>query len=117
MLFTCVDKISVSTFPKLIEELWDVRVKWCLFGTALGVRTPDLDAIKRKHRGDPDECFRELLSEWINNDIPTWAAVLDALRNRTVDENRLAETIQQKLEGASIPQSMNSKINIIHYIV
>ncbi len=81
-----------------------------MFGTAIGVTHSTLETIEKKCRGDPDECFPELLSMWLKSaDNPTWQTILTALRSRTVDMNRLAKNIEERLEDTSKTQTVNGR--------
>ncbi len=104
--------MSVSHLRELVNNLWEVRVKWFLLGFELGIGEPDLKVIKMKCRADPDSCFTEMLSVWLkNSDAPTWTAILSALRMTGM--NRLADEVETKLkDGIDAIQTDNGEVFI-----
>ena len=51
----------------------------------------------RSQYSDPDECLREMLSDWLIGiaPYPTWEALAQALESRTVKEDRLAKKVRE----------------------
>ena len=80
----------------MFEELYSARTKWYNIGLGLHMNSTDLDAIKVKHRDDPDECFRELLSTWLKQRNTTWDDLVKALKSPTVGFEELSETVQKR---------------------
>jgi len=59
------------------------------------------DYILRNISGDGrrvQACFRDMLVEWMNSETPTTAAVIAALRRRTINYCALADELE-KMEG------------------
>ncbi len=108
---------SVSHLRELKNKLWDVRVEWFRLGVELEIAVPDLDAIKVKHREDPNNCFTDMLSVWLkNSDAPTWTAILSALRT-TGTNRRLADKIETELkEGSDTTQTDNGESIFIAFL-
>ena len=79
------------------EALWDVRYKWDKIGLQLGLRHADIENI-RASRGDNDDHFTAMLSRWLSrrDPVPTWMALIEALKSRPVDEEALAEDVAAK---------------------
>ena len=50
------------------------------------------------NRGDIGDCFRAMLSQWLKRTLPrpTWNALAEALRSRSVGLSHLAEEILQQ---------------------
>ena len=80
----------------MFEELYDARTKWQNIGLGLNMKPTDLEAIGMKHKNDPGECFRELLSTWLKQANPMWATLVEALKSPTVGFEQLSETVQEK---------------------
>ena len=93
-----IDYLSVNDLKEVYEELYDARTKWHNIGLSLKMNPNDLDAIKMKHKDDPGECFRELLSTWLKqaNPKPMWADLVTALKSPTVKYEQLSENVQKK---------------------
>ncbi len=82
----------------VLNALYEARTKWNSIGLELGMNHSDLAAIKQRNREDPDECFKELLNQWLTrtNPKPTWEAVVRALESQTVGYGQLAERIKEE---------------------
>ena len=102
----------MTDLPNVFEELHDVRAKWYDFGLQIKTRSSDLDAIKQKNREDPQDCFRELLSNWLRqaDPKPTWEVVISALRSRTVGFEQLAESMAKKFLDTQTNTACDSKV-------
>lgn len=80
-------------------------------GLELGMNKVDLDCIKTKCRGNPDDCFREMLSKWLLGRGATWNAVVSALNSRVVGFGQLAEELKASVcSEESAPSSSNSSV-------
>ena len=59
--------------------------KWRDIGELIGLSYPELDNLSEKHRGDPKECCRAVLGQWLNNPPPdyptTWQGLLELLED------------------------------------
>ena len=66
-------------------------------GIEFGMDHTDLKVIGVNHREDPNDCFTEMLSSWLNSKGPTWAAVVTALNARAVGFEQLATNVEQAL--------------------
>ena len=90
-------QLSVSDLLVLMEELYDIRVKWYDIGLQLRMSVGTLDAIKEQY-DDFSHCLRETLKMWLKTcpSPPTWKNIVNALRSSPVDEVRLATDLEQK---------------------
>ena len=103
------DYLSIKDLQAVLNELYDARVKWFNFALELKICPNDLAAIRMRHRDDPDECFKDSLSTWLNkgDPTPTWYALVNALRSPTVGFHQLSEQVQQKkMLSANASQAM-----------
>ena len=78
--------LTTDDLQLVLNAAWDACCKWYNIGIQLGINSSDLDAIKMRCHDDPDNCFRELIKNWLrgNNPRPTWSAIATALRARSV---------------------------------
>ena len=78
--------LGIDDLGKVFGAVRDARSKWYNVGLALSVSASDLDAIKSRHRGDPDDCLRETLSVFLRRSTPkpTWTQVADAMASHAV---------------------------------
>ena len=93
--------MSLKDIGTIQTVLWDARTKWYNIGIQLKREVPDLDVIKEKNRENPDECFTEMVAQWLRqgNPPPTWIAIVKALRSPTVNLCALAETIESDISN------------------
>ena len=92
----------MSQRPKLkvlVEELHSVKTKWRPIGVQLEVPTSSIKIIGTAHKDDPEQAFTELMDEWLKqtDPEPSWAAIVEALRSRSVGEVRLAESVERNM--------------------
>ena len=80
----------------LVNELHHVRAKWYDLGIQLRMETSHLDAIETQHRGNPDKCQRQMLSDWLKTSSPppTWQRVVDALCCPVIDKKSSGERLR-----------------------
>ena len=98
-MFCLLDRLSMDDFADVQKKLFSVKTDWYNLGLELGQRVPTLDGIDAKYSGDPLQCFRQVLKEWLKgvNPPPTWQAMVNALKSHTVAQYHLAEQIQAEL--------------------
>ena len=67
-------------------------------GIELRLNKTDLDAIKTRVGDDPRKCFTEMLTLWLKqvNPLPTQRALVEALRNPTINLGQLAESVEKE---------------------
>ena len=72
--------------------------KWKRVGLELELEQHQLNTITRSCQ-DTFECYSEVFSIWQRKADPpfTWATILDALRSPVVEENALAQAIEDWL--------------------
>ena len=96
LFVTCsyTDQLSSGDVATVQNLTWDARSQWYNIGLNLGISTGSLDAIKKTHHGDCEECYTKVLSEWLrNHPRPTWSALADALRAPSVKMTHIAEKL------------------------
>ena len=89
--------LSISDLKDVQKTLWKARSKWFNIGIELQRLPDDLEAIKVKCNNNPDDCFREMLMEWLreSKDIITWKDIITALKAEPVGYGELAKTVEQ----------------------
>ena len=73
--------------------------KWKMLGLALGLKHPTLEKIKHNEGGDVDTCKQEMLVAWLKKTdgcLPTWRALVAALRKKTVGHDDIANCIAKE---------------------
>ena len=92
-------ELSIGDLVYVRDEIYNARTKWYDIGLHLRIPVDDLDAIRRDPTlmvGDP---LCEVLKHWLKTAVepkPTWSALIEALRSRTVREDALASELEKK---------------------
>ena len=92
-------RLRITDLQKVQSDLWNARTRWRNLGDALGIHASSIDTIAMKHRDDPVDCFREMLSEWLRGGSTpprTWNTIVAALKTDTVDLGSIADEIERK---------------------
>ena len=72
--------------------MWEARSKWYNLGLELDITPDTLDAIEVANGQNPDRCIRAMLTKWLReHNRPTWSALTEALRSRSVGLGHLAD--------------------------
>ena len=91
-----VDLVS-GNLGKVQDLIWDARPKWFNLGLNLNIDQATLIMIKQNHPNG-DDCFREMLSEYLKSMEPSWEELLAALRKPSVGHKQLAKKISGKFD-------------------
>ena len=89
--------------PDLLDLLNKVaaeaRDKWDLVAVQLGIKPSRIRSIHALKQGQPIPCYIEILDVWKSKGSPpyTWATIINALRAPSVEEERLANELQEWL--------------------
>lgn len=88
-------KFVTADLGELQNELHGISSKWYDLGVQLHIDSGELDNIKRDN---PVECLREMLKIWLKkvDPDPTWNALIDALKSRVINEQKLANQLERK---------------------
>ena len=90
----CIDDLQ-DVFSSLIKAAKD----WYNLGLALGIPVGTLRGIKSTENNIQDR-LREMLTNWLESSpYRTWSDICNGLRSETVQQNNLAEAIEEKYKG------------------
>ena len=82
----------------------DVASKWVvvLIGTCLGVQQSEIDEIEEQCLS-PKQALRKVILRWLDttDHTVTWANIVAVLRERTLNEVRLAQQIEDDINNRS----------------
>ena len=93
------EELTEDDLGIVYEELIDISRKWYVLGLALGgLPVSTLENIKEQQAASFEKCLLDLLKAWLKQikKPRTWAAVVEALRRKTVDEHKVADAIEGK---------------------
>ena len=78
------------------SAVWDARAKYYFIGLELGLNPSDLDTIRRRYQGDPDDSLPAVLQIFLTraHPPPTWIDLARALESPGVGYGALAEKIR-----------------------
>ena len=101
-----INVTMVLLFTSAIANLFEVKrflknvIDWQSLGLGLGLRYPTLKRIKMEQLGDINDCIREMLAAWLQQQdnvsqvgTPSWESLRVGLM--IVGENELASEIDQ----------------------
>ena len=61
--------LEPSDFNGVTEDLWEVRDRYFLLGTALGLQPVDIEAIRGSRMEQVDSCFQEVIKQCIDRGL------------------------------------------------
>ena len=108
-MFVCAVDLIPDNLGDVQDLIWDARPKWYNLGLKLRVSQATLTMIKQNHP-DGDDCFREMLSEWLKSVEPSWEELLAALKKPSVGYPQLAKKIAREY-GNSDKGSSRAAVN------
>ena len=86
--------LGLSDLRRVQNTLWEARTQWYNLGLDLDISPDSLDSIELANAGNPERCFRAMLTKWLReHQRPTWNALAEALRSPSVGLSHLAEEI------------------------
>ena len=89
-------ELGLNDLLKVLDPLFDIRTKWYDIGLRLNVPIGTLEEIKAAGQTDDNGRLCQVLVAWLKSGKATWTAICRALRHRTIDEIKLADTLQAK---------------------
>ena len=98
LVFTATGYLKITDLRAVQVAIWSARSKWYDIGVALCVSPDTLDVIDKDKRSVCDECFREMLKEWLRRPepCPTWKELAKALRSPVIGYGHLADELPPK---------------------
>ena len=93
---TGFEVLTITDLAKVQNETWEARTRWYNLGLQLGVPVDTLDAIQYNHPTNCDQCFTDMIKEWLRAfDLQqTWEALAKALESPQVGQSNLAKQIR-----------------------
>ena len=87
--------LTSNSLGKVLNLLWNARTKWFNLGLGLGIDQETLKMLKRNYPNE-DDCFREMLSEWLKTIDPTWEELIAALTQPSVGCEHVAAKVRKE---------------------
>lgn len=94
--FLGTDRLCTGDLKVVLERVYDARRKWKEIGIALYIDIDDLEVIRLNSR-DANSWFMDMLAQWLRRvqPLPSWDAMIKALKAPYVGYPHLAEKIEQ----------------------
>ena len=90
--------LGVNDLVTVLDELYDVRARWYDIGLRLNVPAETLEKIKAP---DDNSCLRQVLIIWLRSGKATWTNLCQALRHRTIEQRKLADSLLAKYHSGT----------------
>ena len=87
--------ITVKDLKIVYNGTFDARNKWQNILLALNISKATIESIGTRCRDNPDDCYREGLTEWLKGGERSWRELVEALSNRTVGHDDIATEIER----------------------
>ena len=89
--------LNINHLVYILRATWEGRNKWKIIGIELGIPPDTLEAISRDHPQSINNCFLEMISEWLRNSRePTWEDLISALKSPLVEQQTLSAELENK---------------------
>ena len=107
-------KLDVSDLSAVLEDVHDAHGKWYGIGLRLGLAQTVLKGIEQEY-SKTEEMLREMLGHWLKQvtPAPTWSALFQALKSKTVNEPSLAEQLLVNHHISPLPHDGRCIIHIL----
>ena len=98
------DVLSINHLDQVRQAIWEGRIEWRNLGLELKLSPDTLKAISKRYPQSVDDCFVEMLSEWLKSGCrPTWEDMISALRSPIVGLQALAIKLEKEIGKVPSP--------------
>ncbi|XP_064401955.1 uncharacterized protein LOC135347813 isoform X3 [Halichondria panicea] len=95
------DQLCIEGLQDIFSLLIKAAKDWFELGLALGIKVNTLEGIKSKENCDKAR-LREMLTHWLRSSSSrTWSDICNGLRSDTVQQDVLADIVEEKYKGAT----------------
>lgn len=106
--------LNIPSMQELMDNVVsEIPTRWREVGIQLGLTTAHLHSIEHDNLHNSSQCFMRVFQIWQDQDTKPpykWSTVIDALRAPSVNENRLAKTLERMFgSGAMEHVSQNEE--------
>lgn len=103
--------LTVADLKDVYVATFHARNKWRNILLHLEVPPTTINSIGVAWGNNPDDCYREGLSEWLTSGNRSWKDVVDALSSPIVDHSDIAKTIEQgHIHSSETPAKTSGKL-------
>ena len=112
--------MNIDDLKDVQSALWDARANWRNIGSCIGVDQGTLDTMK----GKDGDCLNGILSHWLrgvynpkekNSKPRTWHTLIEALRDKIVNEEAMANKLSESGEKPGDPDTNQGIYDHVYY--
>ena len=87
--------ITIADLRRVYRTTFEARNKWRNILLELEVSSATIRSIGVRCRDDPEDCYREGLTEWLEGGERSWGDLVEALSSPTVGHSDIAMAIER----------------------
>ena len=100
---TIIEQVSLPSqfdkppeLPDLLNVVAHAKSSWKQVAVQLKISLGDVESIRKEHMMDAMDCYTEVFEKWRRRGSPpyTWATIINVLRAPAVDQEQLANELQ-----------------------
>ena len=93
---------GINHLVEVQHVIWEGRMEWRTLGLELGLSPDTLKTISGNHAQSVNDCFCEMISEWLRSGSrPSWEVLMSALKSPIVGLQGLAFELEDKVGKVS----------------
>ena len=89
-------QITIADLKIVYKVTFEARNKWRNILLELEFSSAAIDSIGERWRGNPEDCHREGLKEWLESGERSWGDLVEALSSPTVSHSDIAMVIERE---------------------
>ena len=111
------DQLCIEGLQDIFSLLIKAAKDWFELGLALGIKVNTLEGIKSKENCDKAR-LREMLTHWLRSSSSrTWSDICNGLRSDTVQQDVLADIIEEKYKGIHVFIALKLLLQLRHTLI
>ncbi len=88
-------KMSSKDLKAAYIATFEAREKWANLLLALDMPNATIEAIRAKFQGNPDDCLRQGLSQWLQEEERSWNDLAEAMSSPIVGHKEIGRSISR----------------------
>lgn len=99
--------LTIDDLADVQSALWEARSQWFNIGVQLRLKVADLEAIDCRQGINLEAKFTEMIIAWLKQGKRcTWTALIEVLKDHTVNQPEVARQIKTKYNGPNEGQKV-----------
>ena len=109
--------LSIEDLQSVYSMTYGVRSQWFKVLLELGVPHDTIVSIRLIHRNNPDECYLEGLTEWLQFGRRSWRDLEEAFSSPAVGRYDMAEMIRDHIRSIGSASSVRQTGKFLGWLV